>query len=622
MASITSVSAPGGGNHVHIGDVMVPIRDDATSQGINSLQRRMDLIKKKYKTPIQARANLINVGSAALAMTPLLQENPITHQVLTQMQNMFSSDAVVNVGTYVNMIAENGDISLAAIKHRTGELINSLKNWGSQAKSTLYDASWKSKATSIDFINSQLGHQTIEQTILANEAIVKSVVRKYIRENSVEGEADMPYPQALEEILNLGMDDPIYVELVSAQQRAAELFYFSVWGRSAVTDMNIELRGVVETFNGDGFPILPRTNATEVEVDALSTARDYAADMVRPDPEDEVASEKWIKFMLYLGLSEDPKEGVNGAKYYGIPATIEELERNLRTDFVTAVTADLEGLEQQWKYYKSVITSGDSIGGYYTRINDIMIRIQEGVPEINNVIQYVRGNMAQIRSIYPGVKWGYAQAFADAAKDYDAAMGASKEASTQQGVYAELYAKAKTMHDDIRQELNKRNDGKHVTAEAEGTAHVPPSQEKAASVRPLETLEPGSAGRFISSGANLMSPVGRNPGGDDKSNEEEEMTQPEKKRVRMKPLSEGQQPPVRTRVTKRSVETAPREGDDDIGFGGARTKKRRPKRAAKKTRKGKRGKAGRMSRKTRKTTRGRKAKKAKKTRKTRRHKRK
>ena len=52
MASITSVSAPGGGNHVHIGDVMVPIRDDATSQGINSLQRRMDLIKKKYNTMI------------------------------------------------------------------------------------------------------------------------------------------------------------------------------------------------------------------------------------------------------------------------------------------------------------------------------------------------------------------------------------------------------------------------------------------------------------------------------------------------------------------------------------------------------------------------------------------
>jgi hypothetical protein len=116
-----------------------------------------------------------------------------------------------------------------------------------------------------------------------------------------------------------------------------------------------------------------------------------------------------------------------------------------------------------------------------------------------------------------------------------------------------------------------------------------------------------------------MLPVGRNPGGDDKSDQQE------KRRVRMKPLPEGQQPPVRTRVTKRSVETAPREApreDDNPGFGGARTKKRRPKRVAKKTRKGKRGKVGRMSRKTRKTTRGRKAKKAKKTRKTRRHKRK
>ena len=582
MDSIRSVSAAGGGNHVIIGDEVVPIRDNATPQAINSLQRRMDVIKQRHNDPTRKRARLIKVGSDALALTPLLQQDPVISQVITQMQNMVQSDAVANVVPYVNMIAENGDISVAAIKHRTGELIDSLRNWGSQTKSALFDATWKSKATAIDFISSKLGHQTIEQTILANEAIVKSVVLKYIRDSTVGGEPDIPYPQALEEILNMGINDPIYVELVSAQQRAAELFYFSVWSRSAVTDMNIETRSVVETFNGNGIPILPRTNTTEVDVDALSTARDYAADMVRPDPADQVATDKWLKFMLYLGLSKDPNDGVNGAKYYGMPANIQELERNLRTDFVATVTDDLNSLEQQWTFYKEgPMNTGDSTVGYLARITEIRTRIQEGVTEINDVIHYVRGNMAQVRDMYPGVEWGYAQAFADAARDYTAAMGASTEASAQEGVYAELHARAETIFHDIKQVFDQ----------------VESAKEKV--------------------------PVGRNPGGDDKSDEEEKMPQQQKRRVKMKPLPPGEELPVRGRVTKRPAGTAPREEiDDDTGFGGARTKKRRPKRAAKKTRKGKRGKVGRMSRKTRKTTRGRKAKKAKKTRKTRRHKRK
>lgn len=582
MDSIRSVSAAGGGNHVIIGDEVVPIRDNATPQAINSLQRRMDVIKQRHNDPTRKRARLIKVGSDALALTPLLQQDPVISQVITQMQNMAQSDAVANVVPYVNMIAENGDISIAAIKHRTGELIDSLRDWGRQTQTALFDATWKSKATAIDFISSKLGHQTIEQTILANEAIVKSVVLKYIRDNTVGGEPDMPYPQALEEILNMGLDDPIYVELVSAQQRAAELFYFSVWGRSAVTNMNIETRSVVETFNGHGIPILPRANTNEVDVDALSTARDYAADMVRPDPADELATDKWLKFMLYLGLSKDPNDGVNGAKYYGMPANIQELERNLRTDFVATVTDDLNSLEQQWTFYKEgPMNTGDSTVGYLARITEIRTRIQEGVTEINDVIHYVRGNMAQVRDMYPGVEWGYAQAFADAARDYTAAMGASTEASAQEGVYAELHARAETIFHDIKQVFDQ----------------VESAKEKV--------------------------PVGKNPGGDDKSDEEEKMPQQQKRRVKMKPLPPGEELPVRGRVTKRPVGTAPREEiDDDAGFGGARTKKRRPKRAAKKTRKGKRGKVGRMSRKTRKTTRGRKAKKAKKTRKTRRHKRK
>ena len=613
MASIRSVSAAGGGNHVIIGDEIVPIRDDATPQAINSLQRRMEVIKQRHNDPTRKRARLIKVGSDALALTPLLQQNPVISQVITQMQHMAQSDAVANVVPYVNMIAENGDISVAAIKHRTGELIDSLRNWGIQRKSALFDATWKSKASAIDFISSKLGHQTIEQTILANEAIVKSVVLKYIRDTTVGGEPDTPYPQALEEILNMGINDPIYVELVSAQQRAAELFYFSVWSRSAVTDMNIETRSVVETFNGNGIPILPRANTNEVDVDALSTARDYAADMMRPDPADQAATDKWLKFMLYLGLSKDPDDGVNGAKYYGMPANIQELERNLRTDFVATVTDDLNSLEQQWTFYKDgPMNTGDSTVGYLARITEIRTRIQEGVTEINDVIHYVRGNMAQVRDMYPGVEWGYAQAFADAARDYTAATGASTEASAQQGVYAELRARAETIFQDIKKVFDQVESAKEKAPDH-------PSQEKATARSPV-TLEPGSAGPgFISSVANLMLPVGRNPGGDDKSDQQE------KRRVRMKPLPEGQQPPVRTRVTKRSVETAPREApreDDNPGFGGARTKKRRPKRVAKKTRKGKRGKVGRMSRKTRKNTRGRKAKKAKKTRKTRRHKRK
>ena len=429
-----------------------------------------------------------------------------------------------------------------------------------------------------------------------------ALVNKYIAENSPPGGEDMKAPVALEAILRMDVTNPTYIELVGAQQRAAELFYFSVWGRSAVTDMNIEIREAIEDFNGRGMPILPRTNEDQVNVDALSTAHEYNAALVRPDPADEAATEKWIKLMLYLGLSEiidsDKKfVGVNGAKYYGIPANIQELEDNLRKEFVETTSRDLTDLGNAWKFYtnpEGPKKSGASSVGYLARINAIIASINEdGGPEIKRVIDYIRGNKAQVVEIYKGLHWGHAQAFMAADADYAAAKKATV-ASEKTGALRHLKASAEA----LRQEIKRVHD-EYQTNEA---------TEKATEKTRGRTLTREDKAEYLGAKEHDDARIAENDAkGRSRSPQNDEDIEAQNL--------------VKDYEAANIMANMKGAGAKKGGRGRA-TKKRRPSRAAKKTRKGKRGKAGRMSRKTRKATRGRKAKKAKKAKKTRRHKRK
>jgi len=559
----------------------ISIRTDATPRERDMIETRITNIKQKYKQPIEQRAQLVLAASGTMNITTALDQTIVTSQIMTKMQEAITSphltNAMSNGKEYARIIAENSDISIAAIKHRTSELVTLLQGKKQQVVSSLYDMVWQGKASVVDFINSQVGNQTLEETILANEAIVTSVVNKYI------GETDKPYPQALEEILRMDVNDPIYIELVGAQQRAGELFYFNTWGRSAVTNMNIEIRTVVEDFNGRGMPILPRDNENQVNLDALATANEYAATLVRPDTEDEDATDKWVKFMLYLGLSRNPPNGVNGAKYYGIPANIKELEENLREGFVETMGQDIATLERSWEFYTTgPKNTGASSIGYLTRINAIMTRLNEdGTSEINRVIDYVRGNSAQVIDMYPEFDWGYASAFMNANRDYTTAKAATA-ASAESGELRELQEKAEKLYQDIKRVYDTYQKDQQPQEKASSTTDV---VDKRTSKKAAALQEAKDARK------------------------EENMR---------KSIEENKAKRAQLVRTKRGMDDNMDE-DDDAPFGGARTKKRRPRRAAKKTRKGKRGKVGRMSRKTRKTTRGRKAKKAKKSRKTRRH---
>jgi len=508
---------------------------------------------------------------------------------MTQMQKAITSDAVSTTKQYAMVIAQHTDISIAAIAHRTAELVDNLQGKRKQVKSLLYDMVWQGRDSVVDFIDSAVGNKTLEETIRANEAIVVALVNKYIAENIPPGGEDMTAPEALEAILSMDVTNPTYIELVGAQQRAAELFYFSVWGRSAVTDMNIEIREAIEDFNGRGMPILPRTNEDQVNVDALSTAHEYNEALVRPDPADEAATEKWIKFMLYLGLSEiidsdQDNVGVNGAKYYGIPANIQELEDNLRKDFVETTSRDLTDLGNAWTFYtnpEGPKKSGASSVGYLARINAIIASLNEdGGPEINRVIDYIRGNKAQVVEIYQGVKWGHAAAFMKADADYAAAKKATA-ASAEGGDLHNLKASAEALHQDITRVHDEYQAAKAAEKGRGRTQY-------------LDAKEHDDARRAD----NERRGRSRSPRDDEDIEAQDRVAEYEAANI-----------------------MASMKGAKKGGRGRA-TKKRRPSRAAKKTRKGKRGKAGRMSRKTRKATRGRKAKKAKKTRKTRRHKRK
>jgi hypothetical protein len=594
------VSAAGAGS----GTVVIPsIRGDATSREQDMIEKRIGGIKRKRRQPIEERAQMVLAGSNAMSLTTALNDNIVTSQIMTQMQQAITSDAVSTTKQYAMVIAQHTDISIAAIAHRTAELVDNLKGKRKQVKSLLYDMVWQGRDSVVDFIDSAVGNKTLEETIRANEAIVVALVNKYIAENSPPGGEDMPAPVALEAILRMDVTNPTYIELVGAQQRAAKLFYFSVWGRSAVTDMNIEIREAIEDFNGRGMPMLPRTNEDQVNVDALSTAREYNAALVRPDPADADAdadadpTEKWIKFMLYLGLSEiidsdQDNVGVNGAKYYGIPANIQELEDNLRTDFVETTSRDLTDLGNAWTFYtnpEGPMNSGASSVGYLARINAIIASLNEdGGPEINRVIDYIRGNKAQVVEIYQGVKWGHAAAFMKADADYAAAKKATA-ASEKTGALRHLKASAEALRQDITRvhdEYQTKKASEKAAEKARGRTLTRESKEEY-----LDAKEHDDARRADNDDRGRS----RSP-----RNDEDTLA---------KQLVEEYE----AANTMASMKGAKKGGR------GRATKKRHPSRAAKKTRKGKRGKAGRMSRKTRKATRGRKAKKAKKTRKTRKH---
>ena len=588
------VSAAGAGS----GTVVIPsIRGDATSREAAMIKNRIAGIKRKRQQPIEERAQMVLRASNVMNLTTALDDTIVASQIMTQMKQAITSDAVATTKQYAGVIAQNTDISIAAIAHRTAELVDNLQGKRKQVKSLLYDMVWQGKDSVVDFINSAVGNKTLEETIHANEAIVVALVNKYIVENSTSGEEDMPAPVALEAILRMDVTNPTYIELVGAQQRAAELFYFSAWGKSAVTNMNIEIRDAIDDFNGRGMPILPRTNEDQVNLDALSTAHEYNAALVRPDPADAVATDKWIKFMLYLGLSEiidsdQDNVGVNGAKYYGIPANMQELEDNLRTDFVETTSRDLTDLGNAWTFYinpEGPKKSGASSVGYLARINAIIARLNEdGGPEIKRVIDYIRGNKAQVKDIYKGIHWGHAEAFMAADADYAAAKKATT-ASEKTGALRHLKASAEALrqditrvHDEYQAEkadekadekargrtLTREDKAEYMGAKEHDDARIRDNEHRGRSRSPRndEDIEAQNIVKDYDAAAVLTSMKGAKKGGR-----------------------------------------------------GRATKKRRPSRVAKKTRKGKRGKAGRMSRKTRKATRGRKAKKAKKTRKTRRH---
>jgi hypothetical protein len=282
---------------------------------------------------------------------------------------------------------------------------------------------------------------------------------------------------------------------------------------------------------------------------------------------------------------------VNGAKYYGIPANIQELEDNLRKDFVETTSRDLTDLGNAWTFYtnpEGPKKSGASSVGYLARINAIIASLNEdGGPEIERVIDYIRGNKAQVVEIYKGVHWGHAAAFMAADADYAAAKKATA-ASEKTGALRHLKASAEALRQDITR-VHDEYQTKKADEKARGRTLTRESKEEY-----LDAKEHDDA-RIADNEAR-----GRSRSPRDKTDQEAQDLVKEHEAANIMVNMKGAKKGGRGRATK----------------------KRRPSRAAKKTRKGKRGKAGRMSRKTRKATRGRKAKKAKKTRKTRRHKRK
>lgn len=629
-----TTKAAGGGASVNDLDYIPPAIDvnKGTKRTRESTEAKINAITAKYQKTINDRHELVKVASKALEITEIVKAIPVANAVIRTMQRAIESPAAVTTQKYVDEIKAHTDISIAAIGVYTRGVVHGLQGVASQGISALYDMAWQSGHAAVDLVHSAIGNQTLEEIIRAHEAVSIAVVQEYLTRTGRDKEDNSLYPVAVAEILELPADNQTYISFVRAIETAAELFYFKVWSRSAVTKMNIEVRDAIQDANRS-MPFVGRSNEAIVDKEAERTAEEYAeAFSAEARAGNDAKTEKWKNFMTYLALSikrdsDKGAKGVNAMKYYGVPANMEELVINLKKGFLTDIRPDLKALIDQWNYYSThAADTGASSVDYLRRAEEIKTRLEEdGADEIRNVIDYIRGNLQQVQELYPEIGFGQTEAYGAAEADYQEAIASLRQATAEGGEFYDLNEAVTGLIGRIR----------------------PRYQAYIASLPIPPTMSLAASG---ASGATFLSTQGGIPPemlGDISSEEEEDprgrgrtLTREDKAEY----TGAKEHDDARIRDNERKGRSRSPRDDEDIeaqeivdayaaaktlrdmgqkkGGRGRATKKRRHKRAAKKTRKGKRGKVGRMSRKTRKTTRGRKAKKAKKTRKTRRHKRK
>ena len=676
--------AAGGGASVNDLDYIPPAidADKGTKRTRESTETKINAITAKYQKTINDRQELVKVASKALEITKVVKAIPVANAVIKTMQRAIASPTVVTTKQYVDAIKTQTDISIDAIGVYTRGVVHGLQGVASQGISALYDMAWQSGHAAVDLVHSAIGNQTLEEIIRAHEAVSIAVVQEHLTGSGRDPENNSLYPAAVAEILNLPADNQTYISFVRAIETAAELFYFKVWSRSAVTKMNIEVRDAIQDANR-GMPFVGRSNDAKVNEEAERTAEEYAeAFSAEARAGNDAKTAKWKNFMTYLALSikidsDKGSKGVNAMKYYGVPANMAELVDNLKKGFLADIAPDLQALIVKWNYYEgNALSSGESSVDYLRRAEEIKTRLEEdGADEIRNVIDYIRGNLGQVQELYPEIGFGQTEAYGAAEADYQEAIASLHQATAEGGEFYNLNEAVTGLIGRIRPRYN--------TYIESLSAPVPPTMSLAASGAS------GASGATFPSGQGGISPemLGDLSSQeeesskmlDNPSSEEDEEEDPRGRgrdrstshRANIINIAEkivqrvGSKSPERMGVNTKdynkavdvlinasdngnakattilatsgvdvearktvkdydaaTVLTSMKMKDAKKGGRGRATKKRRPKRAAKKTRKGKRGKVGRMSRKTRKTTRGRKAKKAKKTRKTRRHKRK
>ena len=631
MASSSSrmevtTKAAGGGAGVNDLDYIPPAiaADRGTKRTRESTEDKINAITAKYQKTINDRQELVKVASKALEITEVVKAIPITNAVINTMQRAIASPAAVTTTQYVNAIKAHTDISIAAIGVYTSGVVDGLRGVASQGISALYDMAWQSGHAAVDLVHSAIGNQTLEEIIRAHEAVSIAVVQEYLTGTDRDPENNSLYPTAVAEILELPADNQTYISFVRAIETAAELFYFKVWSRSAVTKMNIEVRDAIQDANR-GMPFVARSNDAKVNEEAERTAEEYAeAFSAEARAGNDAKTAKWKNFMTYLALSikidsDKGSKGVNAMKYYGVPANMAELVDNLKKGFLADIAPDLDTLIAQWTHYSTLAAdTGASSVDYLRRAEEIKTRLDEdGADEIRNVINYIHGNLEQVHQIYPEIAFGQTAAYGAVDEDYQTAMASLRQATDEGGEFYNLNAAVTNLIGRIRP--------RYDTYIASLPAPAPPTMSLAASVQGASVQRGISPERL----GDLSSEEEAEPRG--RSNtpfrtylgaKKIDVARQKRNIASGRSRSPRDEEDTRAKQLVEEYEAAKTLRDMRKGGRGRATKKRRPKRAAKKTRKGKRGKVGRMSRKTRKTTRGRKAKKAKKTRKTRRHKRK
>jgi hypothetical protein len=665
-----TTKAAGGGAGVNDLDYVPPVIR-GTKRTRDSTETKINAITAKYRKTINDRQELVKVASKALEITEVVKKITIANAVISTMQGAIESRAVVTTKQYVDTIKAQTDISIAAIGVYTRGVVDGLRGVASQSISALYDMAWQSGHTAVDLVHSALGNQTLEEIIRAHEAVSIAVVQEYMTSRSRDPEDNSLYPAAVAEILNLPADDQIYISFVRAIETAAELFYFKVWSRSAVTKMNIEVRDAIQDANR-GMPFVARSNEAIVDKEAERTAEEYAeAFSAEARAGNEAKTEKWKNFMTYLALSikrdsDKGEVGVNAMKYYGVPANMAELVINLKKGFIQDIGSDLQALIDQWNYYSvNAASTGASSVEYLRRAEEIKTRLEEdGADEIMNVIEYIRGNLGQVQELYPEIGFGQTEAYGAAEADYQTAIASLHQATAEGGEFynlndavTNLIGRIRPRYEEYIKSLPAPPPPTMSLASGEIGATLPIAQEGI----PLEMLgdlssEEEESSKMLDNPSSEEDeeedPRGRGRSTNVRANiiniaaeivERVGSKSPERKHVNTKDYdravdvlinaSDNGNAKATTILATSGVDVEARKTVKDYDAatvltsmkmkdgkkGGRATKKRRHKRAAKKTRKGKRGKVGRMSRKTRKTTRGRKAKKAKKTRKTRRH---